>query len=87
MLERKPFVRYTLEEDEQSGETFTVRLNVKERELLNKIRHSLDIKSDSKALKECAWIGLNTLHTLFGDKLLKYLFKRDRARLSDYEKI
>ena len=85
MLEKKPFVKYILDEEEQQGETFTVRLNVKERELLNQIRQTLDIKSDSKALKECAWIGLNALDSIFGQKLLKYLFKRERARLSDYE--
>jgi hypothetical protein len=85
MIEQKPFVKYKLEEEESNGETFTVRLNQKERELLNKIKQSLDIKSDSKALKECAWIGLNTLNTIFGEKLLKYLFKKERARLSDYQ--
>lgn len=87
MIEKKPFVRYALDDEEQQGETFTVRLNSKERELLNKIRVTMDIKSDSKALKECAWLGLNVLHHTFGNKFSKYLFKKDRARLSDYENI
>jgi len=30
MIERKTFVKNVLEEDEQQGEIFTVRLNVKE---------------------------------------------------------
>ena len=83
-LAKQPFVKYN-DEIEGIGETFTVRLNTKERELLNTIRKDLDIKSDSKALKEAAWIGLNVLHQTFGPKLCRYLFKKDRSRLSDFE--
>lgn len=87
-IEKAPFVRSKLDEElTQRDDTFTIRLNARERELLTIIKRDLDIKSDGQALKEAAWIGINVLHGLFGAKLLKYLFKKERSRLSDYEDI
>ena len=88
VLEQKPFVNYKLQEEKETetGETFTIRLNQKERKILNQWKKHLDIKSDGKALKVMALtVAPNVLHGLLGDKLLKYLFKKERSRLSDYE--
>jgi hypothetical protein len=79
-----PFNRTTLGEKPKL-DTFTVRLNEDERKLLNQAKKDLDIKADSTALKELGWIGLNVLHRTFGKKNLRYLFKKDRQRLSDFE--
>jgi len=59
-----PFNRTTLGEKPKL-DTFTVRLNDKERELLNKAKKDLDINADSTTLKELAFVGLNVLQTLF----------------------
>lgn len=83
-IEQKPFTAYR-EEEKDKQDTFTVRLNAKERETLNIMKKALDIKSDSKALKEFAIVGLNVLHRTFSLNFLAYLFKKDRHRLCDYE--
>lgn len=83
VLDKEPFTKYNLGED--SGTTFTVRLNIKERQWLNELKKTLDIKSDSKALKLGAYVGLNVLHNTLGKDLLRYLFKKERSRLSDFE--
>ena len=81
---KHPFNRTTLGE-KPLLDTFTVRLNDKERILLDQAKKDLDIKADSTALKELAFVGLNVLQSLFPNGKLRYLFKKDRARLSDYE--
>lgn len=87
-IEKAPFVRTKLDEElTQRDDTFTIRLNSRERELLEFIKRDFDIKSDGQALKESAWVGLNVLHGVFGASLTKYLFKKERSRLSDYEDI
>lgn len=83
-LKKAPFERTRLEEDD-TGETFTVRINKKEREWLDGIKKDFDIKSDSRALKMVAKIGTNVLHSTFSDGMLRYLFKKDRTRLSDFD--
>lgn len=90
MIEKKPFIRYKLDEEleDETGETFTVRLNQKERAWLDELKRDLDIKSDGKALKLAGLIiGRNVLHSIFSPRLLRYLFKKERVRLSDYEDI
>ena len=79
-----PFNRTTLGEKPKL-DTFTVRLNDKERELLNKAKKDLDINADSTTLKELAFVGLNVLQTLFPNGKLRYLFKKERSRLSDFK--
>lgn len=81
----QPFTRQRLDDEPDEGETFTVRLNKKEREMLEDLKRMMDIKSDGKALKIAGLIiGRNVLHSLFGAKILAYLFKKDRLRLSDF---
>lgn len=85
MIEQKPFTKYNLDEENKRQDTFTVRLNEKERNQLNRMKSLLDLKSDSTALKEFAIIGLNVLHHTFSERFLTYLFKKERTRLSDFE--
>jgi len=88
-IEHRPFIRYRLDEEaEGSGDIISVRLNAEERQILNEMKSILDIKSDGKLLKLLAFaVGRNVLHDTFGEPLLKYLFKKDRSRLSDFTDI
>lgn len=88
-IEHKPFYRTKTDEEreEESGRTFTIRVNEKEELLLRRLREILDVKSGGKALKIGAWVGLNVLQNTFGEDFAKYLFKKERVRLSDYEDI
>ena len=79
-----PFTRTHLGETPKV-DSFTVRMNAEERERINELKKDLDIKGDSTALKELAFVGANVLQSLFPNGKLRYLFKKDRKRLSDYE--
>lgn len=81
-IEKQPFRAYTLEED-RTGEVISIRLNAEEREIINKIKETLNIKADSKALKIGAFVGLNVIHNTFTPKIAKYLFKKERVKLGD----
>jgi len=81
-LKKQPFVKQNLKPKE---DTFTVRCNADDRELINWGKKVFDIKSDSKALKALASVGRNVLHGTFSDRFLQYLFKKDRERLTDYK--
>lgn len=88
-IEKKPFVSYTLDEEKDQGKsrTFTVRINEQEAKWLEEAKEIFDISSDSQILKELAWLGRNVLHGHFRAPFLKYLFKKDRKRLSDFKNI
>jgi len=79
-----PFTRTTLDE-KPKYDTFTVRVNESERRMLQHAKKDLDIKGDSSAMKFLAKVGLNVLHKTFGTSEIRYLFKKDRQRLSDFE--
>lgn len=89
MIEKDSFIPYREEEEraEDKRKIFTVSCNEREQELLKRLRVALDLKSEGQALKEGAWIGLNVIHKTFGERFLKYLFKKERSRLSDYESL
>lgn len=84
-IEKTPFRKYNL--DDEPGDTFTIRLNKEERKALNTLRSIFDVNSDSKAMKLGALVGLNVLQHTFGYELVKYLFKKERVRMSDYHDI
>jgi len=86
MIKKKPFVKYNLEED-SNWRGFTVRINDQERQWLDEIKEDFNIKSDSKALKTAAFIGKNVSQALFGRKMLRYLFKKERQKLEDFKNI
>ena len=76
---------FTRIHEEKKADTFTVRLNDTERQLLDRSKAIFDVTSDSKMLKILALeIGQNVLFTTFKPELLAYLMRSDRKRLSDY---
>jgi hypothetical protein len=86
-MNENPFVPYRLEEDREKDKSkvFTVRLNLKEQEMAKELMTYFNVKSPATALKYAAMVGYRVLHTVFGEQLLTYLFKKDRGRLEDYE--
>lgn len=80
-IEQEPFRRYN-PEPERENLTFTMRISRKEAEWIFMAMETLDIKSRGKAIKVLAEIGKNVLFTIFPSNL-KYLFKKERVRLSD----
>jgi hypothetical protein len=75
MLEQEPFRRY---HDEKSVDSFSVRLNKDERELLEKSKKIIEQSKDSTALKSLAWIGAKVLHEEKTSYILATLFKNKR---------
>jgi len=50
-LKREPFRQYNLDEDKVKQDVFTIRLNMEEREILDKYKRLMNVKSDGKMLK------------------------------------
>lgn len=87
-LEKQPFVNYTLEEQKEMGKygrPFTLRCNKKEWEDLKALMAMFDVKGPGTAMKIAAFSYLRVLQSHLHPRYLAYLFKKDRARLSDYE--
>lgn len=85
MIEKKPFVNYTLEEDKKKEVVKSVWLNEKDQAELERLKEIFNVKSDSKALKIALKVSLNLIGALFGTTLAKYLFKKDRSKLEDFK--
>ena len=84
----KPFTPYKLENERETNSiVITIRVNKEEQTLIKQIKELLNINSDSKALKLSAKIGLNVIQNTFGNKIIKYLCKEKRERLTDYNKV
>ena len=64
MIEKKPFVNYTLDEDKKEEETkvYTFRLNKEEQENLKACMILLQQEKVSTALKQLANLGMFVLH-------------------------
>ena len=86
-LAKKPFVRYNeeIKIPEVSGKILTVRLNAEEYNELKGFMKDLNISNPSKSLKIALKISKSVLHGIFGTAILRYLFKKDRVKLSDTE--
>lgn len=84
-LEKQPFRDYDLEHEKANPDIFSIRLNKEERKMLEVIKKDFNIKSDGKALKVAARVGHNVIHGMLGAKLMRYLFKKDREKLEDYQ--
>jgi hypothetical protein len=85
-VSKVPFTSYTLDKDKKEiKDVFSVRLNQEERAWLDELKEDLNIKSDSKALKIGALIGKNVIQSQFTRPVLRYLFKKDRLKLTDYK--
>ena len=76
MMEKKPFVRYSLEET--ANKPISVKINSDERELLDKCKYALEQSKDSTALKTLAWIGAKVLLTEKQSYILATIFKNKR---------
>lgn len=83
------FYRTHLDEEQEQRQkkekrrTITVSINAKEEEQLLDMKRLLNIGMEGKALKICAKVGLNVLLNTFGEKNLRYLFKKERVKESD----
>jgi hypothetical protein len=83
-----PFYRKNLKtDDEVERDIFTISLNHDERAILERLKLLLNVKSDGKALKLGAKVGLNVLQTLFSEVDMRYISSSDRQRLSDFKKL
>ena len=86
MLKKAPFEPQLLEEERNpKDDKFTCRVNDKERAMIEEVKKIFDINSDSKALKFMAVWGFNVIQGWFSPKQLRFLFKKDRVKLSDYQ--
>lgn len=87
-LEKKPFVKYNLSNDNKP-DTFTIRLNEVERTFLNKCKIILEQPKDSTALKQLACIGANVLHDKITGRIIQSIFKNKtnnkRQGIIDFE--
>lgn len=86
MLEKKPFVNYTLDEDKKDdgGTVFSLRLNAEEYEKLKRAKDWFDTDQNSTAVKILVDVGYNVLQGQFSAGVLGWLFKKDRVRVSDW---
>ncbi|MBI2101658.1 hypothetical protein HYT53_03520 [Candidatus Woesearchaeota archaeon] len=87
-LTQKPFTRTRLEEEKAQNkrQLISVSLNESERKLLDDIKKSLNVPSDSTALKEMAWVGWNVIQHTFSPEVLKWLTSAERIRLHEIKK-
>lgn len=85
MIEKENFRSYTLDEEKEEGDVISIRLNPEEKAWLEEIKEDFDVKSDGKALKFAAFVGKNVIQQAFGRRLLRFLFKKERQRLTDYK--
>lgn len=86
-IEQKPFEPYKLEEDRNKRDIFTISLNQDERNWLEIIKLSWDIKSDSVALKLAAEIGKNVIFMSLPAKTWQYITREKRSRYSQFKDI
>ena len=86
-IEKQPFRKYNLDEENKKQDIITIRLNQEERSILNKFKILFDVKSDGKMIKMGFIIGTNVLQRDFPPKILRYLMKGERIKLSDYDDI
>jgi hypothetical protein len=88
--DRKPFESTILDEDrkDEKTETFTIRINKEEREMLNQAKKILQQEKDGTILKQLAEIGyLYVTQDQKTAKLLEFIFnnKRRNQRLGIIE--
>lgn len=77
MIDKKPFVRYDLDNKYKEA-PISVKLNKEERDLLNQCKLVIEQSKDSTALKTLAWIGAKVLLEEKTSYILATLFKNKR---------
>ena len=60
-------------------------MNEEERSILEQFKEAVNVANDSKALKLGLEIGNNVLHNLLTKDKLRYLFKKERQKLTDFK--
>lgn len=60
MIEKKPFTKMHLDEENKRVDTFTIRLNTEERKEFDEYKKLIQQKKDSTAFKQLAVIGAKT---------------------------
>lgn len=85
-LEKLPFVAYKDEEERKNDKSThrTLRLNRAEQKVLDDLKSMFDVKSDSTMIKMAMLNYHRVLHSNFSPEYIRYLFKKERARLTDY---
>jgi len=73
MLKNKPFIRQNLE---KTADLVNVRLNSKDREILNKFKYLIGNRKDSTALKLALFWAYNVAHRDFTGDIKVKLYKR-----------
>lgn len=82
VLERAPFTTIRTEEERalDKEETVSLKLNLREREELEKDKELLDIGPDAPAMKLLMEIGRKVLRDTFSERHLRYLVSLKRVR-------
>lgn len=75
MIEKKPFVRYDDNQDKKKEDIVMLRLNEKERAMLNDAKRILQQPKDATAWKQLSKLGYYALHDTLLGKAGQYLFK------------
>lgn len=88
-IKKEPFQSYTLDEERinQKSKTFTIRISKKDEAWIKELKHIFDIKSDGTVLKLAARAYLNVLHGQIPADILRYVARKDRQRLSDFQEL
>jgi len=81
-LIKKPFVSYTLDQDrkEETSEVISLKINPKERELLNRLRSLMNIDRDGTVIKICLGVTEKVVLNTFGEPLFKKISSAERVR-------
>lgn len=79
MIEKRPFVNYTLDQDKPDTKNiFTIRLNDEQRKELDAAKKILQQKKDGTALKQLSKIGFIVLHDPKTAAIIELLFKNKK---------
>jgi hypothetical protein len=70
LIEKKPFVNYTLDDEKEdaTSETINIRLNAKDRIMLDELKYLLHEPKDGTALKYGLELSRNVLLGLFSER-------------------
>ena len=82
-LVRPPFTSTRLQEerDKDTARVISLRLNKMENERLEHLKDVLDTQNDGRVIKILMQLGDQRLHEVLSDEDLKWLSRRDRARM------
>ena len=79
-LKKKPFIKYNLDSKETSGEIITLRINQREREIINDLKKTLHYSQDAKVIKIGLILTKNVIQNIFSDEIMFKLCSENRTR-------